>query len=82
MKISTQFLLSEGAVVREYQKKELIFSEGDVPKFFYFIDTGEVKMFNANKEGKEYVQGTFRSGETFGEPPVILHMPYPSSAVS
>lgn len=36
-------------------------------------------MININPEGKEFVQGTFGAGQSFGEPP-LFHTLYPASA--
>jgi CRP-like cAMP-binding protein len=39
-------------------------------------------MSNYNDEGREFVQGYFTGGESFGEPPFFAHMPYPASAIA
>lgn len=33
-------------------------------------------------DGKEYIQGIFNDGESFGEPPLFINEPYPSTAVA
>ena len=37
-------------------------------------------MLNYNEEGKEFVQGIFTDGQSFGEPPLFGGFPYPASA--
>src|SRR5690606_5118483 len=38
------------------------------------------KMYNLNENGKEFVQGIFYDGESFGEPPLFADFKYPASA--
>lgn len=39
-------------------------------------------MSNYSDEGKEFVQGYFTDGQSFGEPPFFSKGPYPASAVA
>ena len=39
-------------------------------------------MFNSNDEGKEFTQGYFTNGQSFGEPPLLIGENYPSTAVA
>lgn len=80
--IKEDILLKFGACKMTYKKGQFIFCEGDLPKFFYQILTGSVKMNNFNDEGKEFIQGIFSTGNTFGEPPLFINKPYPSNAVA
>ena len=41
---------------------------------------GSIKMFNINSEGREFTQGIYASGESFGEPPLLINLPYPASS--
>ncbi len=68
-----------------YSKKEVsagtfLFMEGEQAHFYYQIVSGKVKMVNTNEEGKEFVQGTFEDGQSFGEPPLFQGRAYPASA--
>ena len=54
--------------------------EGEQAYFYYQIIRGSVKMLNTNEEGKEFVQGIFKDGESFGEPPLFQNSVYPASA--
>lgn len=77
-----KLLESEGAVFKKYKKGEIIFLEGNEPRCYYHIITGEVKMFNLNSDGKEFTQGVFSDGMCFGEAPIIINEVYPSSAIT
>ena len=54
--------------------------EGDQAQHFYQIKSGKIKMVNHNDDGKEFVQGYFESGQSFGEPPLLKASNYPASA--
>ncbi|MBK7665960.1 MAG: Crp/Fnr family transcriptional regulator [Sphingobacteriaceae bacterium] len=81
MQINADLLITWGAVARKFKKGEFIFHEGDHPRFYYQILEGTVKMFNTNLEGKEFTQMEFKSGHSFGEPPLFIDESYPSTAV-
>lgn len=80
--INLELLLSFGAVFKEYDKGEILFSEGEQAVFYYQIVSGSVKMFNTNDDGKEFTQGYFSNGQSFGEPPLFIDEKYPSSAMA
>jgi len=51
---------------RLYKKKNNIFLEGDVPIAAYFIQSGKVKTYKTNQEGKEYITGLHGPGDFIG----------------
>jgi CRP-like cAMP-binding protein len=63
-------------------KGETIFREGETASDFFIVRTGHVKMGNLSEDGKEFVQGYFTNGQSFGEPPFFAQVPYPAYAVS
>ena len=80
--IDENLLLQFGARLKNYSKGTIIFNEGDTAKYYYQVHLGEVKMNNFNEEGKEFIQGIFTNGESFGEPPLLIAKNYPASAVA
>lgn len=80
--LSVDMLLTYGAAYKKLKKGEIIFREGQQALFFYVIETGKVKMYNDTEGGKEFIQGFFNSGESFGEPPLIAGKTYPATAVA
>jgi len=82
MQIDLDLLFTWGAVAKKYQKNEVIFHEDEEAHFYYQIIDGSVRMFNSNDEGKEFTQGLFYKGESFGEPPLFIDQPYPSKAIT
>lgn len=80
--MDTGLLITWGAVSRKYSKGEYIFREEEESLFYYQIEKGKIKMFNTSEDGKEYIQGIFFDGDSFGEPPLFLDEKYPASAVA
>src|SRR5690554_2912637 len=80
--IDLDLLLSFGAVFKECEKGEILFSEGDKAYNYYQVVSGSVKMFNTNDDGKEFTQGYFSAGQSFGEPPLFIDERYPASAMA
>ena len=82
MIIDNDLLLCWGAVHRKVEKDLTIFYEGDEAYFYYQVVSGKVKMVNINDAGKEFIQGLFGPGQSFGEPPLFCGETYPASAVA
>src|SRR5580704_19615000 len=63
------FLNSSGMVrtLREFKKKEILFSQGDPCKYTMFIQKGDVKISVVSKSGKEAVVGMLGQGDFVGE---------------
>lgn len=81
MQLHVDLLLAYGASTKRLEKGEFIFMEGDEARFFFQIIQGKVKVFCTNDNGKELIHCIFETGDSFGEPPVLLGKPYPSSAI-
>ncbi len=82
MSIDINILISCGATTKQFKKGEYIFTEGTDARFFFQIMEGEVKLTVSNEDGKEFIQGIFKKGESFGEPPLLIDKLYPSTAIA
>lgn len=82
MQINLDLLFTWGAVAKKYMKNEVIFYEDDKAMFYYQIIEGSVRMYNSNDEGKEFTQGIFCTGNSFGEPPLFIDEVYPTTAIA
>ena len=80
--ITSELLEKYGAVKKSFDKNEIIFEEGNLPAHYYQIISGEVKMSNYNDDGREFIQGIFYKGQSFGEPPLFLNQNYPANAIA
>ena len=59
--------LHGSSVLREYPKNTVIINENDTADSLYFIESGRVKIYCSDKNGKEFIMNTMNSGEYFGE---------------
>jgi CRP/FNR family transcriptional regulator len=82
MQIDLDLLYSWGAIAKEYKKNQVIFHEDTTAVFYYQIIEGSVRMFNTNDRGKEFTQGYFSNGQSFGEPPLLIDADYPATAMA
>src|SRR5690554_1414450 len=80
--IPENLLLDFNATAATFNPTDTIFTEKGRADFYYQIKTGEVKMFNLNENGKEFVQGIFYDGDSFGEPSLLGDFTYPASAAA
>lgn len=78
--IDPDLLLAWGATFHNLEKGQVLFCEDDPAHFYYQVVEGRIKMCNCNEEGKEFIQGMFEAGESFGEPPLFDGGIYPASA--
>jgi CRP-like cAMP-binding protein len=82
MPISSDSLFAWGGIAKKYKKNEPIFQEGEHAFFYYQIIEGQVKLNNVYNDGSEFIQGIFHEGQGFGEPPLFIDEPYPSTAIA
>lgn len=74
--------LSEEKELRHCRKKEIIYSEGNYPKGVYFVNSGKIKTYRTNDDGKEFITGLYGSGDFFGYLPLLEDSKYPDSATA
>jgi len=68
------------AVAKQFNRGELIFSDGDEGNGFFVIAEGRVKVFKVSTEGKEQILHIFGPGQPFGEVPVFTGQKFPANA--
>lgn len=78
--ISEELLESYGALKRRIEKGEVLFKINTQPRFYFQVISGTIKMNNFNEDGKEFIQGIFSIGDSFGEPPLFGNFAYPAYA--
>ena len=78
--ISEKLLESYNATVLKIKKEEILFNKGEYAHFYYQIKSGEIKMNNYSRDGKEFIQSIFYEGQSFGEPPLFADIVYPAGA--
>jgi len=79
---SDELLAQYGAKVIELGQGEMLFAQEEQATHFYCVKSGRVKMSHFNEQGREFIQGHFSAGESFGEPPFFAKLIYPASAIA
>ncbi len=59
--------LSASSVVRSYPKNTVIINENDHADSLYIIESGRVKVYCSDKNGKEFIMNTLTAEDYFGE---------------
>ena len=52
--IPTSLLEDYKAIVKHYEKDDIIFQEQEAARFYYQIKTGNVQMYNLTEDGKMF----------------------------
>lgn len=64
------------------KKKQYVYSEGDETTRLYFVQSGRVKTFKTNVDGKEFITGLYQSGDFFGYTALLEHTNHTDSALT
>lgn len=80
--IDERLLLDFGAKKTLFQKGEIIIKQGEAARYYHQIASGSIKMNNFNDDGKEFIQGIFVEGDSFGEPPLLIEENYPANGIA
>jgi CRP-like cAMP-binding protein len=72
----------DGRNHHSYSKKQKIYSEGENPKYLYFIKKGKVKLKKSNSEGKDLIVELCGEGDFIGHTALIQNSSYRESAES
>jgi len=80
--ISETILLKYNAHLKIYEKGSYLFQENQHASYYFQVSVGEVKMFNFNDDGKEFIQGIFTENDSFGEPPLLNGKLYLTNAIA
>ncbi len=72
--------LSEDRELRHLKRKELIYREGDRPRYLYLLQKGKIKAYRASEDGKEYITDLFKPGDFFGTSALMRETTYGDTA--
>jgi CRP-like cAMP-binding protein len=72
--------LSDDRPLKNYRKKEAIFTEGEYPNSLFLVKKGKVKIVKTNDNGKEYVIAVRKEGDFIGYLALLQNERYPISA--
>ncbi|MDA1354221.1 MAG: FAD-dependent oxidoreductase [bacterium] len=62
-----------------YQKGSYIFRQGEIPAYFYIIESGEVEIIKENPDGSEFIVALLKEGDSFGEMGLMTQEPRSAS---
>jgi CRP-like cAMP-binding protein len=68
------------AFLRQIEKKEVLFSDGEATKGFYVVLSGKVKLYKVSPEGKEQILHIVSAPDAFAEAALFLEGTYPAFA--
>ena len=71
--------LSQGTNLRQYERGEIIFWEGEPCAGLHIIQRGSVKLFKTSRQGRELIINVFEEGATLTN---CLPRPSPTCAVN
>lgn len=73
-------MLRESRTENHYKKKQIIYTEGNLPSKLFYLIKGKVKAFKRNADGKELIIGLYNQGDFFGYLPLLEGRNYRESA--
>ena len=59
--------VGDGKTISDYQKNEVVFSQGDAADAVFYIQKSRIKLTVTSEQGKEAVVGILGPGQFFGE---------------
>jgi len=65
---------------RTYQRRQIVFSDGEEGRGFFLIVAGNVKVFKRSPEGKEQILHILGPGEPLGQVAVFAGASFPANA--
>lgn len=74
--------LSDNRELRHYKRKDLIFREGEYPRWLYFVESGKVKIFKTSEDGRELIVKVAQTGDFLGFLALFKEDAYPESAAA
>lgn len=74
--------LSTDRESRHFRKKDVIFREGETPRWLYYVESGQVKIYKTSDDGRELIVKISKSGEFMGYLALLKNDSYPEGAAA
>jgi CRP-like cAMP-binding protein len=74
--------LSNDRESRHFRKKDVIFREGETPRWLYFVESGQVKVYKTSDDGRELIVKVAKSGDFLGYLALLKNDSYPEGAAA
>ncbi|MCM4169849.1 Crp/Fnr family transcriptional regulator [Arenibacter sp. TNZ] len=75
-------LLEELMIDKKYRKNQPIFTEGTLPSGIFYLQSGKVKKYKIDNDGREQIIYIYNEGEFFGYSSVLSENTYGDTAVA
>jgi len=82
MLVDVDLLLSYNGFTETYDPSNVIFKEGDIPRFYYQIISGSVKLNHIGEDKKELIQSILHEGQSVCELLSFIDDPFPVNAIA
>lgn len=74
--------LSDNREVRHYRKKDILFREGEHPRWLFFVEKGKIKLYKTSDDGRELIVKVAYPGDFLGFLALFNEDAYPESAAA
>ena len=78
---SKEILLKNNVPMSRMYRKDTLFHEDQRAVNLYYLSEGEIKIYNTDSDGKEFLISTVCENTFLGEPPFLLNERYPANAI-
>ena len=68
--------------MRSYRKKNDVYQAGDYPHHLYFVQSGKIKTFRTNLDGKELITGIYSKGDFLGYEAILKNESFSDHAMA
>ena len=72
--------LTDSNIVNHYKKKHRVYSEGNHPHSLYYLNSGKIRTYKINDNGKELTLSLYNSGDFFGYNALLENTMYKETA--
>ncbi|RFS20060.1 response regulator [Chitinophaga silvatica] len=79
LRLVNEFIENRNTMVLAPQ--EIVYKEGGVPRFLYYVLKGKVKTIKTHEDGKDLVIGLYKKGDFFGYIALLEDTPYKATAM-
>lgn len=73
-------LVHDAGETHTYKKKQVIYDEHKKPHYLFYIESGKVKTYKKNDDGKELVTAIYNTGDFFGYIAILEQTGYKETA--
>lgn len=74
--------VAQGCSIKNLQKGEILFREGEKADGFFVVQTGQISVFRITPDGREQIICVFRPPESFAEVVLASAVCYPANAMA